>query len=101
MAPTYKLIYFNLRGRAELHRYIFAVAGQEYEDFRFERSEWPEHKPKMPFGQAPVLEVTDDGKTVQIAQSGAIARFLARKYNLYGKNETEMTEIDMQVYEYD
>ena len=95
MAPTYKLIYYNLRGRAELHRYMFAVGGQEYEDFRFDRADWPELKLKMPFGQCPVLEITEDGKTIQLAQSLAIARYLARKFNLYGKNETEMAEIDM------
>ena len=39
--PHYKLHYFNLRGRAELARLIFAQAGVEFEDVRFERSEWP------------------------------------------------------------
>ena len=44
----------------------------------------------LTFGQVPVLEV--DGKT--IAQSMTIARFLARKYNLAGKNELEEAEAD-------
>lgn len=42
--PQYKLHYFNLRGRAELARLIFAQAGVEFEDVRFERSEWPSIK---------------------------------------------------------
>ena len=41
----------------------------------------------------PVLEV--DGKT--IAQSMSIARFLARRYKLSGKNELEEAEADMIV----
>lgn len=39
--PAYKLHYFNLRGRAELARLILNQAGVEFEDIRFERSEWP------------------------------------------------------------
>lgn len=39
--PHYKLHYFNLRGRAELSRLILKQAGVEFEDIRFERSEWP------------------------------------------------------------
>ena len=41
---NYKLVYFNARGRAELARLIFHAAGQQFEDSRFEISEWPEHK---------------------------------------------------------
>ena len=41
---SYKLIYFNARGLAELTRYIFAVSGREYEDFRFEYEDWPKQK---------------------------------------------------------
>lgn len=38
--PTYKLTYFNGKGRAELARWIFAVQGQKYEDCRLEREQW-------------------------------------------------------------
>ncbi|CAF4284080.1 unnamed protein product, partial [Rotaria sp. Silwood2] len=53
---TYKLYYFNARGRAEVSRLIFAAAGQKYEDIRYERDQWPSHKSEMPLGQIPVLE---------------------------------------------
>ncbi len=36
---TYKLIYFNGRGRAEVSRLIFVVVDQKYEDFRLEQVE--------------------------------------------------------------
>lgn len=39
--PQYKLHYFNFRGRAELARLILKQAGVEFEDVRFERTEWP------------------------------------------------------------
>ena len=42
--PQLKLMYFNLRGRAEMARLVLAQAGVEYEDFRFEREQWPELK---------------------------------------------------------
>lgn len=41
----------------------------------------------------PVLEV--DGK--QIGQSNAVARYLARQYNLTGKNEWEALQCDALV----
>ena len=31
----YKLHYFNIRGKGELIRLIFAAAGEEYEDIRY------------------------------------------------------------------
>ena len=38
---SYRLIYFNLRGRAEVIRWIFAVAGVAYEDIRINSvEEW-------------------------------------------------------------
>ena len=71
----YKLVYFNGRGLAEFARYVFAAAGQEYEDSRFEFEAWPTVKPNTPFGQAPFLEVIDGDKVEQISQSNTIARF--------------------------
>nr|AIT99305.1 glutathione S-transferase sigma 4 [Brachionus koreanus] len=91
----YKLYYFNARGRAELIRFIFAAAGQEYEDVRFEREQWPEYKPKSPLGQAPYLDVVENGQTFQLAQSLTIARYLARKFNLAGKSAEEQSEAEM------
>lgn len=41
----YTLLYFDGRGRAEVIRYTFKVAGKEFEDKRFSFEEWPEQKP--------------------------------------------------------
>lgn len=43
--PQYKLTYFNLRGRAEISRYLFAYSGKKYEDHRIEAADWPKIKP--------------------------------------------------------
>lgn len=45
----------------------------------------------MPFGQVPVLEV--DGKL--LAQSYAIARYLARQNGLAGQGDWEQAQVDM------
>lgn len=87
---TYKLHYLNGRGRGEVSRLIFAVAGQEYEDIRYEGEQWLSRKAEMPLGQVPVLEV--DGN--RIPQSLAIARFLAKKFNLAGKDYLEQAKVD-------
>nr|CDJ80775.1 Glutathione S-transferase domain containing protein [Haemonchus contortus] len=88
--PHYKLIYFDARGRAEVTRQLFLLAGQEFEDVRLSKSEWPQHKSEMPFGQLPVLEV--DGK--QLAQSHAIARYVARQFGHAGKTPFDEALVD-------
>jgi glutathione S-transferase len=90
---TYKLYYFNGRGRAEIARLIFAAAGQKYEDIRWEHSEWPTHKADTPLGQIPVLEI--DG--VKLPQSITIARFLAKQFQLAGKDNLEQAKVDAVV----
>ena len=87
---TYKLYYFKGRGRAEVSRLVFVVAGQEYEDIRYEGDQWPAHKSEMPLGQMPVLEV--DG--IKIPQSAAIVRFLAKQFNLAGRDHLEQAKVD-------
>ncbi|XP_076810208.1 glutathione S-transferase 1-like [Clavelina lepadiformis] len=89
--PTYKLCYFNARGYGEMCRLLFAEAGVEYEDIRYTREEWPEQKPKMLFGQMPVLFV--DGE--QIAHSRAAFRYLAREFKLDGGNSLNAAKCDM------
>ncbi|UJR07814.1 hypothetical protein I4U23_012097 [Adineta vaga] len=90
---SYKLYYFNGRGRAETARLVFAAAGQKYEDVRFEQEQWPAHKSEMPLGQVPVLEF--DG--VKLPQSTAIARFLAKQFQLAGKDNFEQAKVDAVV----
>nr|AYN44499.1 glutathione S-transferase S3 [Brachionus rotundiformis] len=91
----YKLYYFNMKGRGELIRLLFAAAGQKYEDFRIEQKDWPEYKAKAPFGQAPFLEITNGKKTLVLSQSVAIGRFLSRKFGFAGKGDEEQAMVDM------
>lgn len=86
-----KVTYFNGRGRGELTRLILVAAGQEFEDERLAREQWPKIKPDMPQNALPVLTV--DGK--MLPQSGAIHRYLARKLGLYGNTNEEMTTNDI------
>jgi glutathione S-transferase len=37
--PSYKLYYFNAKGRAEVSRLLFVAAGVKYEDVRVEGSD--------------------------------------------------------------
>ena len=91
----YKFNYFNLRGRGEIVRLMFAATGQAYEDFRIERDQWPNYKKLSPTGQCPYLEVIDGDNSFILCQSVAITRYLARKFNLAGKGEREQAEADM------
>ncbi|XP_046580244.1 glutathione S-transferase 2-like [Haliotis rubra] len=88
--PTYKFRYFNSRGLGEVSRLLFAIAGQEYEDARCTPETWPAEKPNTPLGQVPVLEI--DGKPY--SQSTAIARYLARTFGYYGKDDLQALEVD-------
>lgn len=77
MAPKQlRLIYFSIPGRAEVARLLATLGGLEFEDERLTFEEWGQSdlKPKLPFGQLPVLEV--DGE--MLAQSSAIDRYLAQ-----------------------
>lgn len=89
-----KFYYFNLQARGELTRLIFAAAGREYEDIRFDFTAWPEYKPKMILGQCPVLELTDG---TQIPQSLTVARYVARENGLAGSDNLESAKIDAVV----
>merc|ERR1711879_124987 len=95
MAPKVKLTYFNLRGRAEPSRLLLAYGGIKYEDCRVtpafeDPKEWSALKPKTPYGSLPLLEW--DGTC--IAQSMAVARFIAREVGLAGRCNMESAQID-------
>ena len=88
---SYKITYFNGRGRAEISRLILAASGTQFEDKRVE--DWPNGKEDAPLGQLPYLTVDD----LKVPQSLSMARFLARRFNLAGKDETESVKADAVV----
>jgi prostaglandin-H2 D-isomerase / glutathione transferase len=89
----YDLYYLNLRARGEIARLLFAAAGVEYTDHRYEFAEFDQLKAQSPLGAAPYLEV--DG--VKLPQSLSIGRFLAREFNLDGKTSLEKAYADVIV----
>ncbi|NP_001165921.1 glutathione S-transferase S5 [Nasonia vitripennis] len=91
--PTYKLSYLNVTGLGEPLRFLLSYGGADFEDNRINFEDWPKQKPKMPMEQVPILEF--DGKIYH--QTRAIGRFLAKKYKLYGNDELQDLEIDLNV----
>jgi glutathione S-transferase len=90
-----KISYFNARGYAEPIRWILSHAGVDFEDIRVPLESLPvvlppEIKEKCRWGQVPLAEF--DGKT--LAQSLAITRYFARKYNLVPKDDYEAALCD-------
>ncbi|KAJ3012659.1 cytochrome c oxidase subunit 1 [Thoreauomyces humboldtii] len=93
MAPTLKLNYFDMKGRAEAIRLACAIGGVQFEDVRFEREEWTTKlKAQTPFGQSPTMEI--DGKVV--SQSTPILRYVAKLANngLYPTDAFEALKVD-------
>jgi len=93
MSTTYELLYFPIRGRAESIRLLVAAANVPFTNTGV--TNWPELKPKTPFGQMPVLVERDENGERMIAQSMAIIRHLARVFDLYGKDEAQRTMTDV------
>lgn len=49
ISEKYKLTYFNIRGRAEQIRLMFAVAQVPFQDLRIDATEWPSFKSSEKF----------------------------------------------------
>lgn len=84
MAPTLKLTYFDMRGRAEPIRHALVAGGIEFEDKRISIPEFLEMKKAgaFTFGSLPVLGI--DGE--MIAESIAILRYIGKMGGLYPKD---------------
>tara|TARA_B100000073_G_scaffold257447_1_gene217382 strand:+ start:3282 stop:3959 length:678 start_codon:yes stop_codon:yes gene_type:complete len=102
-----KLVYFNGRGLAETSRLLFAIAGVEYEDFRYplkvvdmktwkmEREEFDkdkeEGKLEMSMNKLPALHL-DNGEV--LCQSKTIERYLGTMFGMMGDSDFEFARID-------
>jgi glutathione S-transferase len=95
---NYTFNYFNGRGRAEISRLILATAGVDYTDNRIE--DWPATKQESPIGQLPYLTLTEnsnDNDITKLPQSLAVARYLAREYDLVGTSNLSAAKCDAVV----
>ena len=54
------------------------MTGTEFEDNRLAFPNWAEFKPKTPYGQMPVMEITENGETRMIGQSMAQMFYVCR-----------------------
>ncbi|KAI6216976.1 Glutathione S-transferase protein [Aphelenchoides fujianensis] len=88
---TYKITYFPARGLGEASRMVLAYAKQPFEDERIDAAELDKRRAQLPYGRLPVLTI--DGKTI-LAESAAIARYLAKQFGLAGKDDIEAAQID-------
>ena len=74
MDPS-RLIYFELRGRAEAIRLFLHATSTEFEDERVVTSEaWQALKPELPFGRLPVYDIAG----TRLCESHAILRHISR-----------------------
>ena len=87
--PT--VTYFDVRARAEPIRLILEEMGVQYEDHQITDQEWSKLRSSTPFGWLPVYRDGD----LEIWQSHAIYRHLARIHNLYGSDEAERIRCDV------
>lgn len=96
MNPQLTLTYFNGRGLAELTRLVLAQGDIPYKDVRIDKKDWENLKGKTPWGQVPILEITDPitNQKTTLGQSGTIARYVASLASLNGKNALESAQIE-------
>lgn len=89
-----KLHYFKGRGRAETTRWMLAVNRIDFENIAIETPEALaalRASGKLPFDQMPLLEL--DG--LNLSQSSAMIRYLARRGDLYGDDDGDALWCDM------
>lgn len=92
--PKLELVYFKMRALAEAAQLILRATNTPYDysmGWNYFGDSWANVKEKAPFRQLPMLVV--DGKH-EIAQSGAICRYLADLTGLAPDDSTMRAEVD-------
>ncbi len=89
-----KLTYFRGRGRAETTRWMLAASEVAFVNLAIDTPEelaGLRASGKLPFDQMPLLEI--DG--LNLSQSSAMIRYLARRSGLYGRDDRDAIWCDM------
>jgi len=92
----FDLVYYPVRGRAEVARLIFEETGTPFRNTATGDEDLKGNlKPSgdLAFGQVPLLK----HGSFKLVQSNAISRYLGRHFNLYGKNSRERAQIDVVI----
>jgi len=91
--PRYHLKYFNFRILGEPIRWQFALAGVPFNDERLPRDTWDTEgiKQKVGWGKLPVLQIDGD---LEITQSCAISRYLAKEFGLLPESHLHQARAD-------
>lgn len=95
----FKLYYFSVNGRAVLIRALLSYSKINFENI-FVDKDWKQIKGNtslFEFGQVPILVHNDK----VLSQSKAIYLYLARLFDLYGKNIDDRYQIDSLLNSYD
>ena len=96
--PKLKLYYFDIKGKGEPIRLLCHYAGLQLEDHRFaSRDEFSALRDDgtLPFGQVPLLQVTEEDGTVHyLVQSAAILRYLSKLAGLYPEDPLVAAKVD-------
>ncbi|XP_072018845.1 glutathione S-transferase A4-like isoform X3 [Amphiura filiformis] len=94
MADEVKLTYFAGRGRAESIRLLMAAAGLKWTEEHLndpDRVAQIRNEGLVMFGQFPLLQING----LNLVQSQAIIRYLAKKYGFVRDNLEDNTRVDM------
>lgn len=97
MTPSLKLVYFNLKGRAEIIRLCLASGKVPFEDKRITQEEFATLKPTLPFGQLPVLHVNN----FVYPQSMAIVRCASTLAGIYPTDAFHLIKVELILGCYD
>ncbi|KAF9540848.1 hypothetical protein EC957_003711, partial [Mortierella hygrophila] len=92
---SFEVRYFHLHGQGGLTRTLIVIGTNGHSRLtNVHEGDWADYKPTTPFGVMPLLtETSADGKAkLQVAESDAIERYLARKFELFG-NGTAFEEV--------
>jgi len=92
------LTYFAIRGLGEVPRLILAEAGASFEhiavtggEAQADSMEW---RKRSPNGLLPTISGLGVPRAEPLSESGTIIRFLAKKYDMAGKDDVEAARID-------
>lgn len=114
----FTLGYWGIRGLGQPIRFLLVCAEVSFTEVRLgvlqdgtllskeeEDEDWANVRStlNMPFPNLPYLIDSRGSSTIELSQSNAILRYLARSLDFYGDSETERTEIDVlqdQAYDF-